>query len=78
MMTTTVTPKTYEGFVALAREQSRSLGRYAAVVEVVCYMQSRSYTTVMVGMQPIRTGQKRNTFIGVSCQFRNGEPYGGR
>jgi hypothetical protein len=76
MSQTSISPaSTYEDMVEYAREQSQLLGRYAAVVEVVCYMQSRSYRTVMIGVDPVRTGQRgRNTFVGVACQFRNGRP----
>ncbi len=66
---------TYEEMVENAREQSERLGKFAAVVEVVCYMASRSYRSVMVGDIAIQTGQRgRNTFVGVCCQFCNGQP----
>lgn len=71
----TITPtSTYEEMVEYARQQSERLGQFSAVVEVVCYMSERSYRTVMSGKERIQSRQRGNSFIGVACQFCNGEP----
>lgn len=67
---------TYEELRADAREKSRSLGRYAAVVEITTYMGSRSRTTVMVSTDPIKSFSRGGQFVGLVCQFRSGQPYG--
>ncbi len=70
-----ITPtSTYEEMTAYAQEQSRTLGQFSAVVEVVCYMSERSYRTVMSGKERIQSRQRGNSFVGVSCQFYKGEP----
>lgn len=65
---------TYEELARQARETSKRLTRYAAVVEVVTYMTGSSYHTVMVGVTRIKTESRRSQFVGVMCQFWNGEP----
>jgi hypothetical protein len=66
--------QTYEQLTENAREQSRRLGRYAAVVEIVTYPTGSTRTTVAVGTTPIRTRQRGGEFIGVMCQFHDGQP----
>ena len=66
--------QTYERLTENAREQSRRLGRYAAVVEIIAYRSGSSRMTVMVGVDPIRTRQRGAEFVGVVCRFCDGQP----
>jgi hypothetical protein len=67
---------TYEDLREAARDQSAKLGRCCAVVEIVTYMGSRSRTTIVTSMTPIKSQQRGGEFVGVMCQFRNGKPCG--
>lgn len=71
-----MTTATYEELCEDARRRSVGHGRYAAVVEIVTYMQERSRTTVMVASGPIRARSQGGCFVAVLCHFRDGKPYG--
>lgn len=68
---------TYEEMADYALEQSRSLGRYAAVVTITTYMGDRTRTTVVVSTTPIKSQQRGGEFVGVGAQWHAGRPYGG-
>jgi hypothetical protein len=73
---TPITPdSSYEDLIENAREQSRTLGRYAAVVTITRYMADKIRTTVAVSTEPIVSRQRGGEFVGVDAQFHNGQPY---
>lgn len=63
--------KTYSELREEARRLSIRTG-YAAVVDVVRYMQSSSYMTVVGSRTPIKTHSRRGEFRGVMAQFKDG------
>lgn len=63
--------KTYSELCEQARLLSIDTG-YAAVVDVVRYMQSSSKMTVVGSRMPIKTRSHRGEFVGVMAQFKDG------
>jgi hypothetical protein len=68
----TLNNMTHEALIEEARK--RSVGGWAAIVEIHRYMASEAFTTIASSsIGPIKSRSRGGEFVGVGAQFRNGE-----